>query len=120
MGRSLGVLHATGPDGDPPAPAEVVHLVFPGATVAETAESLERLRAALALATGTSGGPAFTASFGVADTTAGATLDEIIQAADGALLRAKELGRDRIVIAGAEGDGGHRRSSAAVAATPAG
>jgi hypothetical protein len=64
MGRSLGVLHATGQDGDPPAPAEVIHLVFPGATVGETAESLERLRAALALATGTSGGPAFTASFG--------------------------------------------------------
>jgi diguanylate cyclase (GGDEF)-like protein len=95
-------------------------LVFPGATVAETAESLERLRAALALATGTSGGPAFTASFGVADTTAGATLDEIVQAADGALLRAKELGRDRVVIAGAEEDGRHRRPSGAVAATPAG
>jgi diguanylate cyclase (GGDEF)-like protein len=227
MGRSLGVLHATGPDGQPPPPAEVVHLatlagqagarlgtlraferselqattdgltglinrrtvesrarvllqshrsfslvmadldhfkrlndtyghaagdralrlfaqtvrggirgedlfaryggeefvlVLPGATIAEAVETLERQRAALALATGTSGGPAFTASFGVADTSAGATLDEIIQAADGALFQAKELGRDRVVVAGtAEEDGGLAPSPAAAGlATPAG
>jgi diguanylate cyclase (GGDEF)-like protein len=77
-------------------------LVFPGASVAETVETLERQQAALALAVGTGGGPAFTVSFGVADSSAGATLEELLRAADRALLRAKELGRDRIVVAGAE------------------
>jgi hypothetical protein len=66
-------------------------------------------------------GAAFPASFGVADTSAGATLDEIIQAADGALLRAKQLGRDRVVVAGAADDDRHAGPPAAAeVATPAG
>jgi diguanylate cyclase (GGDEF)-like protein len=74
-------------------------LVFPHLSVRQAAEAIDRQRTLLAGAVAATG-PAFTASFGVTDSTAGGTLDEILRAADGALLQAKALGRDRVVVAG--------------------
>ena len=75
-------------------------LVFPHLSVQEAAEAIDRLRTLLAGAVGSTAAPAMTAGLGVADSTAGTTLDEILRAADGALLQAKALGRDRVVVAG--------------------
>ena len=43
--------------------------------------------------------PTFTASYGVSDTRCGTDLHALIKIADAALLRAKEEGRDRVIIA---------------------
>ncbi|MEZ4235039.1 MAG: sensor domain-containing diguanylate cyclase [Myxococcota bacterium] len=59
---------------------------------------LSHLRKRLAQAVARYGGPAFTASFGVA-TTGGASLAELLARADAALYRAKRDGRDRVVTA---------------------
>jgi hypothetical protein len=41
--------------------------------------------------------PRFTASFGVSDSRNGAEFDDVVAAADKALMRAKKEGRDRII-----------------------
>ena len=43
--------------------------------------------------------PVFTASFGVADSTMGETLERLIMLADSALYVSKKSGRDRVTIA---------------------
>jgi len=58
---------------------------------------LDRFRARLADATSTQP-PVFTASFGVADARSGKSLSDLIRRADAALYRAKDEGRDRVVI----------------------
>ena len=60
--------------------------------------ALERIRTQLAAAVASSAGPSFTASFGVTDSTAGVDLQELLRIADAGLLRAKDEGRDRIVV----------------------
>jgi diguanylate cyclase (GGDEF)-like protein len=75
-------------------------LVFSNLSVLEAVEAIDRQRILLAGAVAATAGPGFTASFGVADSTAGGSLEEIVRAADGALLQAKALGRDRVVAAG--------------------
>jgi diguanylate cyclase (GGDEF)-like protein len=75
-------------------------LVFPGLSVAEAVDVLERQRTILAGALAAAGSPSFTVSFGVTDSTAGATLDDMLRTADTGLLQAKSSGRDRVVIAG--------------------
>ena len=57
-------------------------------------ETLERVRARLA-ASHAGGHPSFTASFGLTDSTCGATLEQIILAADACLYASKEGGRHR-------------------------
>jgi diguanylate cyclase (GGDEF)-like protein len=90
-------------------------LVFPGRSVREAVEAIERQRTVLAGAVAAAGGPVFTVSFGVTDSTAGATVDEVLRVADGGLLQAKALGRDRVVVAGGAGPaleaGAYGRSS---------
>ncbi|HEX6675070.1 MAG TPA: sensor domain-containing diguanylate cyclase [Actinomycetes bacterium] len=76
-------------------------LVLPGLSVAEAVDVLERQRTILAGALAAAGSPSFTVSFGVTDSTAGATLDDMLRTADAGLLQAKSSGRDRVVVAGA-------------------
>jgi len=78
-------------------------IVFPRASAREAANALERVRVALAQATGADGSaPSFTSSFGVADGGPGTDLDQVVVAADAALYRAKSEGRDRVVVAADE------------------
>jgi diguanylate cyclase (GGDEF)-like protein len=75
-------------------------VVLPGATAEQAVIAIERVREALLLAVAHSGGPAFTCSFGLAaHPKHGSTLDELVQAGDRALYRAKENGRNCIEIA---------------------
>jgi diguanylate cyclase (GGDEF)-like protein len=74
-------------------------LVFAGQTAALVVETLERLRAELASAQTGGATPRFTASYGLADSTVGATVDEILRVADAALATAKREGRDRVIVA---------------------
>jgi diguanylate cyclase (GGDEF)-like protein len=74
-------------------------LAFPGATAAQAGELLDRLRVMLAAATATGDTPAFTVSFGLTDSTAAGTLDQLVGIADRALMTAKQQGRNRVVIA---------------------
>lgn len=73
-------------------------LVFPGLTAIDAASALERARDALALAVDRGTLPAFTASFGVADSADADGLEELLRLADGALFQAKRQGRNRVVI----------------------
>jgi diguanylate cyclase (GGDEF)-like protein len=74
-------------------------IVLPRATAADAAAMAERLRVAMARAPlwHDKGEIHFTASFGVAEAEGHATLDRLLDAADAALYRAKEQGRDRVV-----------------------
>ncbi len=74
-------------------------IVLPGACAEEAVGWAKRLRAQLATSLAKSGTPAFTASFGVADSTMGRGIDQLVKMADGALYRAKRGGRDRAEIA---------------------
>ncbi|SDQ11760.1 diguanylate cyclase [Quadrisphaera sp. DSM 44207] len=72
-------------------------VVVPGASPEEVVEIAERLRAAVREA---SSDPAVTASFGVATAVgAAATPERLLAAADQALYRSKEGGRDRVTAA---------------------
>jgi diguanylate cyclase (GGDEF)-like protein len=75
--------------------------LFPGQSDARAVETLERLRAELASAQSDGSTPRFTASFGVSNSSSGATTDEVLRHADEALGEAKRAGRDRIVLASA-------------------
>jgi len=74
-------------------------LVFPDQSLTDTESALQGLRADLAESQKSASVPSFTVSFGVADSSAGRTLEQILRSADGALSTAKRDGRDRIVIA---------------------
>jgi diguanylate cyclase (GGDEF)-like protein len=78
---------------------------LPGLDEERAASVLERVRSALVSAC--NGGPVFTASFGITDSTRGTSLDELLRIADDGLYRAKQGGRDRITVgnpsAGREG-----------------
>lgn len=76
-------------------------VVFPSCSTLDAAAAVERVRESLALSLAAGGVPAFTASFGVADSNADETIEGIVGAAEGALHRAKEQGRNRVVVAGA-------------------
>jgi diguanylate cyclase (GGDEF)-like protein len=75
-------------------------LVFPGATAEVALEIVERIREALARATGRGDTSVFTASFGIACSTDVADLEDLVQRADKAMFIAKEAGRDRVCIDG--------------------
>jgi diguanylate cyclase (GGDEF)-like protein len=72
-------------------------MLLGGVSAQEATDVLDRFRARLADATSTQP-PVFTASFGVADAGSGKSLSDLIRRADSALYRAKEEGRDRVVI----------------------
>jgi diguanylate cyclase (GGDEF)-like protein len=84
---------------------EEMVVLLPGSDLGEAAELAERIRVGLrerGLDTGERRGPV-SASFGVAALGPGVeTLDGLLREADGALYRAKEGGRDRVVCAGDE------------------
>lgn len=69
------------------------------ADAASALQWVDRLRAHLAQVLQRRSAPAFTASFGVADSSFGPPLEAVLAAADRALYRAKSDGRDRGVLA---------------------
>ncbi|MDE2052418.1 MAG: GGDEF domain-containing protein [Gammaproteobacteria bacterium] len=73
-------------------------IVFPGASAEQALEVIERIRAHLAETLLISHGVPFTASFGISDSSLGASFDEQLRIADDALYRSKDAGRDRATI----------------------
>ena len=71
-------------------------VLLPGTSIDEATNALERLQAALAEALAASDVVPFTASWGVTDSSAGATFEDVVAIADGALYQAKAAGRNRI------------------------
>jgi len=76
-------------------------LALPNCEEAEAVQVLERIREQLTLTLLEAGLPSFTVSFGVAQAQVGQQLENVISAADAALLQAKGLGRNRVVVANA-------------------
>lgn len=74
-------------------------VVLPGLDAGGAVDILERLREQLRQAVDSALVPSFTVSVGVADSTWSTELDEVLRAADQALLSAKSAGRDRVVVA---------------------
>ncbi len=81
-------------------------LVLPDCTVEAAVVVVERIQVKLAEGIGRARVPVFTSSFGLASSGIGGSYDEVLVAADQALLGAKSAGRDRMEIA----DGLGRRS----------
>jgi diguanylate cyclase (GGDEF)-like protein len=77
-------------------------LVYPNMSVEISIEAIGRLRGALARAVTASSVPPFTCSFGITHSSVADHGDAILRIADAGLLRAKELGGDRAVVADAE------------------
>jgi diguanylate cyclase (GGDEF)-like protein len=75
-------------------------IVLPGVDLYEAIDVTERIRQALAEATGRGDAPAFTASFGIAQASESDGIDDMVQRADRALFLAKDAGRDRICLDG--------------------
>jgi diguanylate cyclase (GGDEF)-like protein len=76
-------------------------IVLPDCSIETATAVLDRLRERLALTLTTGRIGAFTVSFGLASSTDSAMFDDVVAAADRALLAAKTAGRDRIVLASA-------------------
>jgi len=74
-------------------------LILAGCSAAQAFEAVERLRTLLAQALLAGSAPAFTASFGITDTSMSSQLDQLARMADEALYQAKEAGRNRTMIA---------------------
>lgn len=70
-------------------------ILFSRASAAQALEVIGRIRAHLAESLLTSNVTPFTASYGVADSSMGASFEEILRIADAALYRSKDAGRDR-------------------------
>lgn len=77
-------------------------LILPNANVKQAQEAAERIRDGLATSLLLGGSPAFTSSFGVADSSMSPRFEKLLKIADEALYRAKDAGRDRVVIGSAE------------------
>lgn len=75
-------------------------VLMPATSPDEAMWALDRLREDLVLRLTSAEVPAFTASFGVAEWTPGFRSEEVLGQADAALLKAKETGRNKIVIDG--------------------
>ena len=74
-------------------------IVLPDCNADAAVAVLERVRERLALALTNGRVPSFTVSFGVTSSTRYDTFDEIVAAADKALLDAKGAGRNRVILA---------------------
>jgi diguanylate cyclase (GGDEF)-like protein len=75
-------------------------VLLPNVDLAEAVEIMERVREALARTTRRGDVPSFTASFGVAESSAAVDLEDLFLRADKALFAAKDAGRDCICIDG--------------------
>ncbi|MBI2799879.1 MAG: diguanylate cyclase [Gammaproteobacteria bacterium] len=75
--------------------------VLPSATAEQGLEWVDRLRTRLAEIQEAAGSTVFTASFGIADTTMGQSLENLLRIADAALYCSKDGGRDRGTIGSA-------------------
>jgi diguanylate cyclase (GGDEF)-like protein len=73
-------------------------ILFVGADAETALEIIDRIRTELAQSLLMSGGPVFTSSFGVADSTMGTSFEEILRIADEALYHTKNTGRDGVSI----------------------
>ena len=71
--------------------------LLPGCTGAQAAAALEKVRGRLRQAVAEQGLPAFTCSFGIADTDGAHDYADLLARADAALFEAKHAGRDRVV-----------------------
>jgi len=78
-------------------------LLLSQASASQAQEMVDRVRAKLAENLLAGSIPAFTASFGISDTTMSPRFEELLRMADEALYRAKESGRDRAITAGHHG-----------------
>jgi diguanylate cyclase (GGDEF)-like protein len=89
-------------EGDVPARwgGEEFVVLLPSASPDDAVRTLERVQESLVLALAAGGMPHFTVSFGVCGCDDGTNFDELIDAADSALLAAKRAGRNRIVVSG--------------------
>ena len=76
-------------------------VVLPACPISEAVTVLERVREQTALRLTSGRLPSFTMSFGVASSDQAGDFEQVVALADGALLRAKGAGRDRIVVASA-------------------
>ena len=83
-------------------------ILLPGADELEALEVAERVRAAVRDALADNPVPV-TISCGVSTLGSGGNREDLLQAADDALGAAKSLGRDRTVVAAANGDGPEKR-----------
>lgn len=72
-------------------------IVCPHSTAAAAADMFDRIRLELAAAVSDGRTPPFTVSAGVVDTNDTQRLDELLGAADGLLLKAKNMGRDQVL-----------------------
>ncbi len=77
-------------------------LILPNANAKHANEAAERIRDGLATSLLLGGSPAFTSSFGVADSSMSPRFEKLLKIADEALYRAKDAGRDRVVIGTAQ------------------
>jgi diguanylate cyclase (GGDEF)-like protein len=75
-------------------------VVLPGCNTEEAVPVLQRVQQALADTVRSDMSPDFTVSIGVASTHHGGSFEEVLSIADGAVLRAKDQGRNQIVVAG--------------------
>lgn len=75
-------------------------VVLPGADLQGAIETIERVRDAVRSATERGDAPTFTSSFGIAHSSDGTDLEDIVQRADKALFAAKDAGRDCVCIDG--------------------
>ena len=73
-------------------------MVFLDIGAEKAVELLERIRKKLPDALTKAGLPEFTASFGVSDTNLASTLEDLLKISDHAMYKAKQAGRDRIVV----------------------
>ena len=74
-------------------------IVFADADAETAVRVIDRVRIHLANVVSGTDTPTFTASYGISDTRIGRDLTMLIQVADAALLRAKDRGRDRALVA---------------------
>ena len=77
-------------------------LILPNASAKQANEAAERIRDGLATSLLLGGSPAFTSSFGVADSSMSPRFEKLLKIADEALYHAKDTGRDRVVIGSAQ------------------
>lgn len=75
-------------------------VVLPDCSIVDARVVAERIRTQLAAALESGGVPGFTVSVGLAAAEPGEAISEVIDRADAALLKAKQLGRDRVLAAG--------------------